>query len=162
MYEWICDLFPINRSITGEGVRQTLKYIKKIVEGLEIKSVRSGTDAYDWKIPKEWIFKRLLLKNSEGVIIIDSNDSNLHVVGYSKPIKTWLDWKELEGHIHTCRQIPNAIPYVTSYYKEAWGICMSETQKSTLGPGSYHVEIDSELVEGVLNYGELFIKRKNN
>ena len=92
MYEWICDLFPINRSITGEGVRQTLKYIKEIVEELEIKSVRSGSKAYDWKIPSEWIFRKLLLRDEKGKIIINSKNSNLHVVGFSTAIGR-LNWK---------------------------------------------------------------------
>ena len=157
MHKWAVDLFPICRSITGPGVRATLSYIKTLVPDLRIHEVPSGTAAFDWFVPDEWSIKGAYLEHESGERVLDFSNSNLHVVGYSEPVDSWLDLDELQTHIHSLPEQPDAIPYVTSYYSRNWGFCMTEQQRSTLKPGRYHAVIDSELKQGVLNYGELIL-----
>ncbi len=157
MYGWAKDLFPINRSLTGPGVRQTLVYIKNILPELEIKSVPTGYKAFDWDVPKEWSVKEAYIENEFGDRIIDFKNNNLHLVGYSIPIDTWLSLEELNSYLYSIPDQPDAIPYVTSYYFERWGFCVSQNQRDDLKPCNYHVVIKSELKDGVLNYGELLI-----
>jgi aminopeptidase-like protein len=157
MYAWANDLFPITRSITGPGVRKTLAYLKDILPDLTIHEVSSGTKAFDWTVPDEWIIRNAFIEDDFGNKIIDFKDHNLHVMGYSEPVDKWLDLEELEEHLHSLPDQPNAIPYITSYYQRRWGFCLTHNQRLALKTGRYHVVIDSELKPGVLNYGELII-----
>jgi aminopeptidase-like protein len=157
MHDWAKDLFPICRSITGPGVRETLKYIQNILPELKIHSVPSGTKAFDWTVPDEWIIRDAFVLDDSGNKIIDFNNSNLHVLNYSEPVDKWLELDELKPHLYSLPKQPNAIPYVTSYYQRNWGFCLTDNQRKILKPGQYHAVVDSELRPGVLNYGELII-----
>ena len=121
MYSWATDLFGINRSITGEGVRETLNYFSNLIPELQIQSIPSGTKVFDWIIPDEWSIKSAYINDEFGNRILDFSDSNLHVVGYSVPVDRWIDLEELKEHLHSLPEQPDAIPYITSYYKERWG-----------------------------------------
>ncbi len=162
MYSWAKDLFPINRSLTGQGVRETLNYFKNIMPELEIKSVSTGYKAFDWTVPEEWEIEEAYIENKDGERIIDFKTNNLHVVGYSEPVDEWLNLDELEKHLYSLPEQPDAIPYVTSYYKKRWGFCLSENQRKKLEPGDYHVVVKSDFKEGVLNYGEIIIPGKSS
>jgi aminopeptidase-like protein len=161
MHQWASALFPLNRSLTGDGVRQTLAFIKKHLPNLEIFEVASGTDAFDWKIPKEWAIKDGWIADLDGKKLIDFRKNNLHVMGYSTPIDKIVSRDELESHLFSLPDLPDAIPYVTSYYKEDYGFCLSEVQKEKLGDGPFHIYIDSELFEGAMTYAELKIPGKS-
>lgn len=146
-------LFPLFRSITGEGVRQTLQILQEYIP-LDIEGVPSGTEVFDWTIPKEWVIREAWIRDAEGRDIINIANSNLHVFNYSEPIDKSVSLAELKAHVITIPNLPDAIPYVTSYYKERWGFCMSHRQLTALPEGDYHVYIDSEKVDGVLNYAQ--------
>ena len=158
-YQLISELYPICRSITGNGVRQTLNIIRKHIP-LTVHEVPSGTRAFDWTVPKEWNIKNAYVKNSKGEKIIDFNKSNLHVLNYSVPTKKKLSLNELKEHLFTLPEHPDWIPYRTSYYKEDWGFCLSHNQFSKLRDEEYEVSIDSSLEEGHLTYGEYYIEGK--
>lgn len=163
IYDFAGELFPICRSITGEGTRETLRLIKnKINEHTErdltICEVPSNSTVFDWTIPKEWCIRDGYIENESHEKIIDFKKNNLHILGYSTPVDEWVDLEELKKHIYTEPSQPEAIPYVTSYYKERFGFCMSENMLKSLKDGKYHMFIDSELFEGSLSYGELIIK----
>ncbi len=161
MYEFCRELFPICRSITGEGVRETLSAISNRISStgfkLEVHGVPSGTIAFDWTVPKEWKIREAYIENENRDKIIDFKNNNLHVVGYSTAVDKWVDLEELKEHIYTQMDQPDVIPYVTSYYTERYGFCMSERQKNSLKPGKYHIFVDSELFNGELNYAEVVI-----
>lgn len=157
MYQWAEDLFPICRSLTGEGVRQTLDYFQKLVPEMKIHSVPTGTKVFDWTVPNEWNIRDAFIMDEAGNKVVNFKDSNLHVVGYSTPIDQWMELVELDCHLYSLPEMPDAIPYITSYYKERWGFCLSHNQRETLKPGKYRVVIDSDLKPGVLNYGELIL-----
>lgn len=157
MYELARELFPIGRSLTGRGVRETLRIIKRKLPELRICEVPSGTKAFDWTVPREWYIREGYIEDEEGKRIVDYKDLNLHVVGYSCPVDRVVDLDELKQYIYVQAGQPDAVPYVTSYYKERFGFCMSEKQKEQLKPGKYHMYIDSELFDGNLTYGELII-----
>lgn len=154
------ELFPIMRSITGEGVRQTIKILNKYLP-LELEHIASGTEVFDWTVPKEWVIREAWIKDEKGNKIIDMQDLNLHVVNYSEPIDAWLSLEELRKNIHTLPNLPDAVPYVISYYKERWGFCMSYNQLTSLAEGQYHVYIDSEKIDGELNYAQTILKGKS-
>lgn len=158
MYDLCVKLFPICRSITGNGVRQTLEILNSVIGGeMIVYEVPSGTKVFDWTIPKEWNIKDAWIEDSKGNRILDFKNTNLHVVGYSLPVDKIVDLRELKKIIYTQPEQPDAIPYVTSYYKERYGFCMSQNQKDSLQEDNYHIFIDSELKNGSLTYGELII-----
>ena len=151
-------LFPITRSITGEGVRETLQLIKEILPDLQIHEVPSGTKCFDWTVPQEWQITEAYIEDPSGRRIVDFKNHNLHVVSYSSPVDEILELDALQEHLHSLPDKPNAIPYVTSYYADRWGFCLSHEQRETLKPGRYHAVIKSKKFDGVLNYGELILK----
>jgi len=144
--------FP--RSITGNGVRDTLKVFAEYLPGLEFHEVESGTEVLDWIVPMEWNLTRAYLLGPKGERIIDSADSNVHVVSYSEPVDLEIDLESLQAHLHSDPDHPDAIPYVTSYYNRTWGFCLTQNQRDTLVPGGYRAVIDSTLEPGSLTYGE--------
>tara|TARA_Y100000589_G_scaffold320764_1_gene351048 strand:- start:374 stop:1687 length:1314 start_codon:yes stop_codon:yes gene_type:complete len=156
MHDLLCGLFPICRSITGRGVRETLKIIQGKVP-LTTHEVPSGTRCFDWVVPDEWNINDAYVKDKQGRRVIDFNESNLHVVNYSKPFEGELTLEELRERVFTHPHLANAIPYVTSYYKRTWGFCMRQSDFDRLGSGPFKAKIDSTLKPGVLNYGELLI-----
>lgn len=157
MYKWAKDLFPICRSITGPGVRETLKYMQDIIPELSINGIKSGTKVFDWTVPDEWIIHDAYVEDEKKNKIIDFKKNNLHVLNYSEPINKKLSLDELNKYLYSLPDQPSAIPYVTSYFKRRWGFCISENLRKTLLEGQYHAVIDSEIKPGVLNYGELLI-----
>ncbi len=161
MYQLICDLYPICRSITGKGVRETLEKIKSVIP-LEVKEVPSGTHVFDWKVPKEWNIEDAWVKNSKGDKIIDFNKSNLHVLNYSAPIRKKVNLDELREHLYTIPDHPDWIPYRTSYYEENWGFCISHKDYAELDDESYEVLIDSSLTDGSLTFGEFYLEGANS
>ena len=157
MHKFMTELFPICRSITGNGVRETLKKIQTHLP-LKITEVPSGTKAFDWIIPKEWNIKSAYVIDPKGNKIIDFKNSNLHVVSYSIPIHKKISLSELKPHIHTLPDMPKSIPYLTSYYNEDWGFCMKHEDFIELEEGEYEIMIDSSLENGSLTYAEFFKK----
>lgn len=162
IYNLAEKLFPICRSLTGEGVRQTLdvinSYLGRKNMKLDIHEVPSGTQAFDWAVPKEWKIKEAYIEDEAGNHIIDIKENNLYVMGYSTPVDMWVSLEELKEHIFVQDDQPDAIPYVTSYYKERYGFCMSKDQLDSLPDGKYHMYIDSELFDGSLTYADAVIK----
>jgi aminopeptidase-like protein len=161
MYKLAQELWPYNRSITGNGVRSTLLAVKELLPELRIIEVPTGTKAFDWIVPKEWNVKSAYIETPDGRRICEYSKNNLHLVGYSSPIKTSLDLRDLKKHLHSIPDKPDAIPYITSYYRNQWGFCISENEKRTLQDGKYNVVIESEFFEGALTYGELIIRGKS-
>ena len=157
MYALCTELFPICRSITGDGVRQTLQILRSIVPKMTSYEIPSGTQVFDWTVPKEWNIRDAWIKNSKDEKILDFQKTNLHVMGYSLPVDKKVTMAELLPLIHTQPDQPDAIPYVTSYYKERYGFCMTQNQKDALPEDTYHIYIDSELKIGSLTYGEILI-----
>ena len=157
MHSWAKDLFPICRSLTGNGVRETLSYLSRIVPAMTIHEVPSGTQAFDWTIPDEWNIRAAYIEDENGNRVVDFARNNIHVVGYSTPVDEWLTLAELQPHLHSLPEQPGAIPYVTSYYVRRWGFCLAHAQRESLADGRYHVVIDSTLEPGSLTYGEVLI-----
>ena len=154
---WASDLFPIHRSITGLGVRDTLAYLGNLLPGLTVHAVPTGTQAFDWVVPDEWTIRDAYIADEAGNKVVDYNNHNLHVLGYSEPVDAWLSRAELDAHLYSLPEQPDAIPYITSYYERRWGFCLTHHQRAALPDGQYHAVIDSNLQPGVLNYGELII-----
>ena len=150
-------LYPICRSITGPGVRETLNILSEYIN-LEQFEVKSGEKAFDWTIPDEWSFMmKLYIEDSNGNRIIDAANHSLHVMSYSTPIHEQFSLEELQPYLHSLPDQPNLIPYRTSYYNPAWGFCLTHNQRKSLSNESYTVKIDSTLSKGSLTYGEFFI-----
>lgn len=162
IYELANKLFPICRSITGAGVRETLKIISDYIWQDKIKfnlyEVPTGTQVFDWTVPKEWTIKAAYIEDLQGNKIIDMKNNNLHVMGYSTPVDKWVTLDELKKIVYTQPDQPKVIPYVTSYYKERYGFCMSQEQLDSLKDEKYHIFIDSELKNGSLTYADAIIK----
>ena len=157
MYALADRMFPICRSITGNGFRESLEMLREAVPEMKVYEVPTGTEVFDWTVPKEWNIRGGGIYRLNGDKVIDFKDSNLHIVGYSLPIDKVVSREELLEHVYTMPDQPDWIPYVTSYYKERWGFCMTENQKQTLTDEEYHVVIDSTLEDGSLTYGELIV-----
>jgi aminopeptidase-like protein len=146
-------IYPICRSITGNGVRQTLREVAAHIP-LDIHEVSTGTPVLDWTVPREWNIRDAWIKNARGEKVVDFNRSNLHVMSYSMPVHRRMSLEELKPHIHTLPDQPDLIPYRTSYYAENWAFCMSHRQFEALRDETYEVSIDSSLIDGHLTYGE--------
>ena len=155
-YRLISDLYPICRSITGDGVRKTLHILGKYIP-LQVREVPTGTPVFDWTIPREWNIRDAYIRNSKGDKIVDFSKSNLHVINYSAPVRAKLPLQQLREHLFSDPAHPDWIPYRTSYYKEIWGFCLSHQQLMELPDDEYEVCIDSSLAEGHLTYGEYVI-----
>jgi aminopeptidase-like protein len=156
MMRLIEELYPICRSITGDGLRETLRLLQRQIS-LEIREVPTGTQVFDWTVPKEWNIRDAYVKNANGERVIDFQKSNLHVVNYSVPVRRRMAFAELREHLFTLPAHPDWIPYRTSYYKESWGFCLSEKQCAGMKDEEYEVCIDSKLEDGHLSYGEYFL-----
>jgi len=156
MYRLVEELYPICRSITGEGLRQTLRRVQKIIP-LTLHEVPTGTQAFDWTVPKEWTIRDAYVKDAAGERIIDFRRCNLHVVNYSAPVKRRMPLAELKAHLFTLPDHPDWIPYRTSYYEETWGFCLPHRQLLSLPDGEYDVCIDSSLQSGYLTYGDCYL-----
>ena len=163
MMKWAKILFPINRSITGEGLRKTIQFIKKNVNNnFKNYRIKSNTKVFDWKIPLEWKITEAFIKEVGGKKICDFKDNNLHVLGYSKKINKLLNFDELRKNVFYSKHIPNAIPYFTSYYKKNWGFCVPYNKFKKMNKKSkYQVKINSEHFKGGLDYTELLIRGKS-
>src|SRR3984885_7815865 len=157
MHALMAELYPICRSITGDGFRRTLERLRREIP-LEVREVPSGTRVFDWTVPREWNIRDAYVKNSRGERLIDFQKHNLHVVNYSVPIHRKMPLGELKKHLHTLPDQPDLIPYRTSYYAENWGFCMPHRRFETLRDETYEVLIDSSLEEGFLSYGEYLHK----
>ncbi|MCX2498683.1 DUF4910 domain-containing protein [Plesiomonas shigelloides] len=162
MYQLCKELWPITRSITGDGVRETLSILQRELPDLKVYAVESGTNVFDWQVPNEWNISDAYIEDEQGQRIIDFKENNLHVVGYSTPVDKWVGLEELEMHLYSLPEQPDAIPYVTSYYKERWGFCITHAMRQQLREQKYHVVIKSVLKPGVLNYAELIIPGKKS
>ena len=156
LYGFVEKLFPICRSITGSGIRQTLASIKERIP-IETVEVPTGTGEFDWTIPKEWNIRDAYIKSADGYRIVDFRKNNLHVVNYSAPVHATMPLNQLRPHLFTVPDHPDWIPYRTSYYEENWGFCLSHNQLLALTNGDYEVQIDSTLTSGHLAYGELYL-----
>jgi len=156
MHQLIAELFPICRSITGDGVRQTLARLQEHVP-LTIHEVPTGTPVFDWIVPKEWNVRDAWVKNARGELVIDLRQSTLHVVSYSVPVRRRLSLAELRPRLHSIPGQPDIIPYRTNYYREDWGFCLSHNRLEAMEDGEYEVCIDSTLAPGALTYGEYFV-----
>ncbi|WP_375779202.1 DUF4910 domain-containing protein [Bradyrhizobium sp. ma5] len=156
LYQLVCELFPINRSQTGSGVRKTLSIIARHID-LQINEVQTGTSVFDWHVPMEWSIRRGSISTVGGKCLVDFADNNLHVLGYSRPVQGVFTHAELERHIHTLPDQPDLIPYRTGYYADDWGFCLPHNLWQTMNDDVYHVEIDSDISPGSLTFGECFL-----
>jgi len=151
------ELYPILRSITGEGLRASLRVLQRLAP-IELIEVPSGTEVLDWVVPREWNVSSARLFSPDGEVIADAAQLNLHLLNYSVPFHGTVGLEELESHLHSLPDAPALVPYRTSYYREAWGFCLSHAQRTRLCPGQYRVEIDTRLTEGSLTYGEAVVR----
>lgn len=150
-------LYPICRSITGDGLRETLRLIGREIP-LEIHEIPTGTEVLDWTVPKEWNVRGARLSRIDGTKVVDFADHNLHLLQYSVPVDRVVPIEELRRHLHTVADNPDWIPYRTAYYAETWGFCLTQNQTDGLADPEYRVRIDTTLAPGSLSYGELLIR----
>lgn len=160
MYQLISSLYPICRSITGNGLRETLRLVQAHIP-LAIHNIPSGTEVFDWIVPQEWNIKDAYIKNLKGERVVDFNQSNLHVISYSTPVRKKIPFEELKSHLYTLPDYPDWIPFRNTYYKESWGFCLSHKQFLELNDEEYEVCINSSLEDGYLTYGEYYLEGKN-
>lgn len=156
MHRLMAELYPICRSITGEGVRQTLRILQRLIP-LEIREVPTGTQVFDWTVPKEWNIRDAYIKDGQGRRVVDFQQSNLHVISYSRPVRQKVVLAELRKHLVSLPEHPDWIPYRTSYYNEDWGFCLRHRQLEEMRDDEYEVCIDSSLTDGHLTYGEYLV-----
>jgi aminopeptidase-like protein len=156
MHAFMTELFPICRSISGEGLRRTLRMIEERVP-IEIHEVVTGSTAFDWTVPNEWNIRDAYIMDGTGRRLVDFRSSNLHVMSYSRPVRARMTLGELRPHLHTLPEHPDWIPYRTTYYREDWGFCLSDRVLRSLPDGEYEVCVDSTLEPGHLSYGELLL-----
>jgi aminopeptidase-like protein len=156
MMSLIEALYPLCRSITGEGLRQSLRRIAREIP-LTVVEVPTGTPVFDWTVPREWTVRQAYVETLDGRRVVDFASSNLHLLQYSVPINRIVEREELLRHSHTLPEAPDWIPYRTSYYREDWGFCLSQRQADALSEPRYHVVIDTTLAPGHLTYGELVL-----
>ncbi len=156
LHRFATELYPICRSITGDGLRETLRLVRKRIS-LEMFEVPSGSAVFDWTVPKEWNIHDAYIKNASGKRVVDFQTSNLHVLNYSAPIRATMSLAQLRTHLFSIPDHPDWIPYRTSYYKEEWGFCLTHNQLLSLADGDYEVCIDSQLQDGHLTYGEFYL-----
>jgi aminopeptidase-like protein len=156
MLELIRELFPICRSVTGNGLRRSLAKLGELVP-LSTHEIPTGTEVFDWTVPKEWNIRDAYIKDGAGRRVVDFKQNNLHVVNYSAPVNARMSLKELKPRLHALPEHPDWIPYRTSYYVESWGFCLSQRQLESLPDGDYEVVIDSTLADGALTYGECLL-----
>lgn len=151
-------LFPINRSLTGEGNRETLRILQETIQDLEIFEVPSGTQAFDWIVPQEWKVNCAYVETLSGEKIIDFNSNNLHLVGYSRSFSGVITKDELLLHLHSIPELPTCIPYITSYYHDYWGFCIEHQEIEKLDQEYYRVVVDTDHFDGSLTYGEIYLE----
>jgi aminopeptidase-like protein len=157
LYKLVAELYPICRSITGDGVRRTLEIVDREI-GLEVHEVPTGTEVLDWTVPREWNVRDAWVANAAGERVIDFQASNLHLVSYSVPVRATMSLAELKGHLFTLPDHPDWVPYRTSYYAERWGFCASQRLVDSLPEGDYEVCVDTTLADGHLTYGEHLVE----
>nr|MCR5627549.1 DUF2172 domain-containing protein [Lachnospiraceae bacterium] len=160
MYEFCEKIYPICRSITGNGVRETYKYLQEEIAPAKFTmyEVPTGTHVLDWTVPKEWNIRDAYIIDPDGNRLCEFKKHNLNLLHYSVPVDMDVSLEELKEHLYTLKDQPDVVPYASSYYKERWGFCMTRRQFDTLKEGTYHVYIDSTLEEGSLTYGELIFE----
>ena len=160
LHRFAAELYPLCRSITGDGLRQTLALIQNHIP-LQIVEVSTGTPVFDWIVPKEWNIRDAYIKGPDGKRVVDFRRCNLHVLNYSTPVHAAMPLRELQPHLFTLPENPDWIPYRTSYYQENWGFCLSHNQMLALEDGVYEVCIDSSLEDGHLTYGECYVRGRS-
>lgn len=160
LHRFAAELYPICRSITGDGIRRTLALIQNRIP-LQTVEVPTGTPVFDWTVPKEWNIRDAYIKEPGGKRVVDFQQCNLHVMSYSAPVHTTMPLSELKRHLFTLPESPDWIPYRTSYYEENWGFCLSHNQMMALEDGDYEVYIDSTLEDGHLTYGECYLRGRS-
>jgi aminopeptidase-like protein len=158
LYKLVAELYPICRSITGDGVRRTLEIVDRELGGLEVTEVPTGTPVLDWTVPREWNVRDAWVADAAGRRVIDFRASNLHLLGYSVPVRAAMPLAELKQHLFTLPEHPDWVPWRTSYYAERWGFCASQRLVDSLPDGDYEVCVDTTLADGYLTYGEHLVK----
>ena len=158
LYKLVAELYPICRSITGDGVRRTLEIVDRELGGLEVHEVPTGTQVLDWTVPREWNVRDAWVANAAGQRVIDFQATNLHLLGYSVPVRATMPLAELKQHLFTLPDHPGWVPYRTSYYAERWGFCASQRLVDSLPEGDYEVCVDTTLADGHLTYGEHLVE----